>query len=92
MFLQCQRKEYSVILIWLLYGGQEGVVSQAGLEVVHQGPLGMLDAAPLLQDVALIWVQLQGVVGLHLHQAAQELCTVLEVDPCCVTQSQKTHT
>ena len=41
----------------------------------------MLDAARISQDVALVRVQLQGVVGLHLHQSAQELSAVLEVDP-----------
>lgn len=54
---------------------------QAVLEVIHHSPLEVSDAAGLSKDVALIWVQLQGVVGLHLHQAAQELSTVLEVDP-----------
>ena len=51
------------------------------LEVVHQGSLEVLDAALLPQGVAPIWVQLQGVVGLYLHQTAQELSTVLEVYP-----------
>ena len=54
---------------------------QAGLEVVHHCPLEVLDAARLSQDVALVWVQLQGVVGFHPHQAAQELSAVLEVYP-----------
>lgn len=93
MFLQYQRWDYSVILlIWLLYGGQEGVVSQAGLEVVHQGLLKMLDAALLPQGVALVWVQLQGVVCLYLHQTAQELRTVLEVNPCCMPKAKQTNT
>lgn len=54
---------------------------QAALEVVHHCALEVLNAAGFPQDVALVWVQLQRVVGLHLHQAAQELSTVLEVYP-----------
>lgn len=54
---------------------------QAVLEVVGHCPLEVLDAAGLSQDVTLVWVQLQRVVGLHLHQSAQELSTVLEVYP-----------
>lgn len=54
---------------------------QAVLEIVHYCPLEVLDAAWLSQDVALVWVQLQRVVGFNLHQSAQELSTVLEVYP-----------
>lgn len=54
---------------------------KAGLEIVHQGSLEVLDAAWFSKGVTLIWVQLQGVVGLYLHQTAQELSTVLEVYP-----------
>ncbi len=54
---------------------------QAGLEVVHHCPLEVLDAARLSQDVALVWVQLQRVVGFYLDQSTQELSTVLEVYP-----------
>lgn len=55
---------------------------QALLKVVHYSPLEVLDAAGLSQDVALVCVQLQRVVGFHLHQSAQELGAVLEVYPC----------
>lgn len=54
---------------------------QAGLEVVHHSPLEVLDAVGVSEDVACVGVQLQRVVGLRLHQSAQELSTVLEVDP-----------
>jgi len=56
-------------------------VLQAGLEVVHHCPLEVLDAVRLPQNVALIWIQLQGVIGFHLHQSAQELRAVLEMYP-----------
>lgn len=54
---------------------------QAALEVVHHCALEVLDAARLSQGVALVRVQLQRVVSVHLHQSAQELGAVLEVYP-----------
>lgn len=60
---------------------------QAVLEVVDHRPLEVLDAARTPEKVALIGVQLQGVVGLHPHQPAQELRAVLEVDLCFGTHA-----
>lgn len=54
---------------------------QAGLEVIHHSPLEVLDAVGVSEVVARVRVQLQRVVGLCLHQSAQELSAVLEVDP-----------
>ncbi|TNN57221.1 hypothetical protein EYF80_032555 [Liparis tanakae] len=64
---------------------QEDAVLQAGLEVVHHRPLEVLDAVRRPQNVALIWIQLQGVIGFHLHQSAQELRAVLEMAQSEVT-------
>lgn len=69
-----------IFLLVILHGFLEDAVLQAVLEVVDHSPLEVLDAAWAPQNVALVWVQLEGVVGLHLHQSAQELRAVLEVD------------
>lgn len=60
-----------ILLLVILHGFLEDAVLQAVLEVVDHRPLEVLDAAWAPQNVALIWVQLEGVVGLHLHQSAQ---------------------
>lgn len=80
-----------ILLLFLLYRLREEAVLQAGLEVVHQSPLEVLDAAWLSQDVALIWVQLQRVVGFYLHQAAQKLSAVLEMYLRFVTTDKQTR-
>lgn len=82
-----------VFLLVILHRFQEDAVLQAVLEVVHHCPLEVLDAARTSQNVALIWVQLEGVVGLHLHQSAQKLRAVLEVDLCfwAYTYTQKMY-
>lgn len=78
-----------IFLLLILRRFLEDAVFQAVLEVVDHCPLEVLDAAWAPQNVALIWIQLEGVVGLHLHQSAQKLCAVLEVDLCFSTH---THT
>lgn len=54
---------------------------QAVLKVVDHRPFEMLEAAWVSQGVALVWVQLQRIIAFDLHQSAEELSTVLEVDP-----------
>lgn len=81
-----------IFLLVILHRFEEEALLQAVLEVVDHCPLEVLDAAWTSQNVALIWIQLQGVVGLHLHQSAQELCTVLEVDLCFWTHTYAHNT
>lgn len=69
------------IIIIVIYRFQKEALLQAVLKVVHHRPFEMLDAAWISQGVALVWVQLQRIVAFDLHQSAQELSTVLEVDP-----------
>lgn len=79
-----------IFLLVILRRFLEDAVLQAVLEVVDHCPLEVLDAAWASQNVALIWIQLEGVVGLHLHQSAQKLRAVLEVDLCFSTHT-RTH-
>lgn len=76
--------KHSVILLSLCRLSV-GDRTHAVLEVLSKDTLKMLNAVAVSQSVALVRVNLQGVVGLCHHETVNELCSMLKVDLCCKT-------